>query len=64
MGVNFKELVGEHNDHGMPCPACRAEGALRGAAQWVREYDSYDHAVLDPLEVFEAELMAVGVLGS
>ena len=60
MGVNFKELVGEHNDHSTPCPACRAEGALRGAAQWVRENGSYDF----PYMVLNAELMAAGVLGS
>ncbi len=72
MAIDFKELIGEHTCEQIKadtpsiqtptgfCPACRAEGALRGAAQWVRENGSYDF----PYMVLDAELMAAGVLGS
>ena len=69
MAIDFKELIGEHVHGGdAPCPACRAEGALRGAAQWVRENGHYFMPQYDGLcfahERLDAELMAAGVLGS
>ena len=64
MAIDFKVLIGEHNDHRTPCPVCRAEGALRGADQWIREnsidFEDFDRAYAR----FAARLMAAGVFWS